>query len=72
MTQEQLISDIVDFEMGCLGDRDSLLMFGHLIKSGQVWVLQGYYGRMANALIKSGIITQQGEVQWDMVDEDLL
>lgn len=75
MTQEQLISDIVDFEMGSLGDRDSLILFAHLVKSGQAWVMQGYYGRMASSLIKVGLITPQGEVnwnEWDDVSGDLL
>lgn len=43
--------------------------WSHLIKSGDVWTLQGYYGRSANDYINAGIIDQDGTINWDNIDE---
>lgn len=71
MTQEQIISDIVDFEMGSLGRRDTLILFGELVKTGMAWTLQGAYGRMAHELITIGLITPQGQVNWNEWKDDI-
>lgn len=70
MTQEQILSDIVDFEMGSLGRRDTLVLFGELVKTGMAWTLQGTYGRMADELITIGLITPQGQVNWNEWKDD--
>ena len=56
---------IVAYENGDLSDRGSLILFGQLIASGQAWTLQGSYGRTAVALIREGLIGQDGAVDWD-------
>lgn len=70
MTQDELITNLVDFEMGCLGSRDTLILFAELVKTGRAWTLQGSYGRMAEALIKDGVVTPQGQVDWSKYVED--
>ena len=42
-----------------------------LIKSGQVWSLQGFYGRGATQLIDSWIISSDGIIDWDEVNDRL-
>ncbi len=53
--------DLLDFIMAYEGDgvdEDKMVEgFQHLINTGEVWVLQGSYGRTAAALIASGHCT---------------
>jgi hypothetical protein len=45
----------IAYEQGDLGEEEVIEGFQHLIDSGLVWRLQGSYGRMATALIGSGL-----------------
>ncbi len=58
--------DVVDFvmrfESGEASDAEALRGFSELIKSGQVWSLQGFYGRTATALIERGYLTRTGDL----------
>ena len=63
-----LVGAIMDHESGNLSTRGELELFAHLIKTGQAWSLQGHYGRAAQGLIDSGLISPKGEVDWDEVD----
>ena len=36
--------------------------WAYLIKTGQCWTLQGWFGRMADNLITNGIISKDGEI----------
>jgi hypothetical protein len=56
------INSIVAYESGELNDAETLQLFADLIKSGEVWGLQGHYGRTATALLDGGYITADGEV----------
>ena len=56
------INSIVAYESGELNDAKTLQLFADLIKSGEVWWLQGHYGRTATALLDGGYITADGEV----------
>lgn len=56
------INSIVAYESGELNDAETLQLFADLIKSGEVWWLQGHYGRTATALLDGGYITADGEV----------
>jgi hypothetical protein len=47
--------------MGMLDEVETLQMFAMLIKTGQVWQLQGHYGRTAKELIDMGVLTADGE-----------
>jgi hypothetical protein len=51
--------DILDamilYECGELSAVNTCWLFQELINSGEVWLLQGCYGRMAQALIDAGL-----------------
>lgn len=69
MTEElDVTGAIIDYEQGELEPGRTVTLFAHLIKTGLVWSLQGHYGRTAKAMIDSGVINRQGEIDWDAYD----
>ena len=54
------VSFIIAFEDGELGEDEVVAGFQELINSGLVWQLEGFYGRTATALIKSGYCIVRG------------
>jgi len=52
---------IIDYEMGMLDEVQCLELFAMLIKTGQVWQLQGHYQRTAKELIDMGVLTADGQ-----------
>ena len=64
-----VIDSIIDFELGRLSDTQTLILFAELVKTGMAWQLQGSYGRTASSLIKGGLITNEGKVNWDIYNE---
>ena len=62
-----LVDKIMAFEEGLLGDADMLRLFSELTKSGQVWQLQGSYGRGARWLIEEGMMDSKGNL---LIDPD--
>jgi len=50
------IGMIIAYESGELSDKDTLKLFQHLVDTGEVWHLQGHYGRVANDLLQQGLI----------------
>jgi hypothetical protein len=52
-----IVSAIISYEEGDLGEDETLELFQHLVDTGQAWTLQGHYGRTARHLIDSGYIT---------------
>ena len=57
-----IVDNIISYEMGELSQENTMELFSELIKSGKVWVLQGCYGRQAQALIEGGYISKQGQI----------
>lgn len=51
---------IMDFEAGELDFDQVVEGFQHLIDSGLVWQLQGFYGRTAHNLIGAGLCSPAG------------
>lgn len=61
-----MIDSIIDYEMGLLSEKESIELFSKLIKSGQVWTMQGHYGRTAKTLIDNEIINLNGKILIDL------
>lgn len=60
---------IIAYEQGQLSFREIVDLFADLIKKGLVWELQGSYGRTANDLIGSGIVSSEGVIDEDAYEE---
>jgi hypothetical protein len=67
--QKDLTSLIIAYEEGSLPLKETLRLFARLIKSGLAWQLQGHYGRTAADLIKAGIISKSGRVNWKALSD---
>lgn len=57
---------LVDWENGQISEVDSIKLFSHLIKTGIVWKLQGFYGRAAFNLIDSQVLDKKGNILIDL------
>jgi hypothetical protein len=55
-----LVDYIMRWEDGQLGADEAVVLFEHLIRTGQAWSLQGMYGRQAMAFIDAGLIDKNG------------
>lgn len=49
-----LIQSIIAYESGLLDPESTISLFQSLINSGDVWRLQGHYGRTATDLLDQG------------------
>jgi hypothetical protein len=52
------LSAIMAFENGELDESATIELFQYLVDTGMAWELQGAYGRTAQALIDSGLVTR--------------
>ncbi|MEU0674497.1 hypothetical protein ABZ330_16680 [Streptomyces sp. NPDC006172] len=66
---KDIATDLISYELGELDDTETLELFATLIKSGMAWTLQGGYGRTAARLIEGGLITPEGDVIPDVIEE---
>ena len=53
---------MIRYECGELVFSEQVQLFAELIKSGQVWNLQGSYGRMARYYIDADLISTKGVI----------
>ena len=60
-----LTDSIIAYESGELSEEGTRELFQHLVDTGQVWSLQGRYGRTAMAMIESGFIKAPKKEQRD-------
>lgn len=67
----EVFEKMMAWEEGELGDRETLELFGELIKTGQCLSLQGCYGRFAMNLVENDLITKGGKIT-DKAEELLL
>ena len=56
MNQMDLMSQILDYEMGILEENDMIELFENLYETGLLWQLQGHYQRTFINLVESGAI----------------
>ena len=71
INQGNFVNYIMAYEEGNISKEDYLRLFSYLIRTGQAWSLQGsIYGRPAHDLIESGVISKDGKINWDKVDEE--
>jgi hypothetical protein len=56
------VHDIIAFEMGELDFAETVTLFSRLVSTGEVWHLQGFYGRTAHALIEGGYLDPSGRI----------
>lgn len=64
-----LMNRVVQYESEANSLEWIVQLFADLIATGLAWQLQGRYGREAKAMIDEGIITVQGDVNWDHYEE---
>ena len=57
-----LTTKIIDYENGVLSETKTIELFSHLIKTGLVWNLQGFYGRAARNFIENDVLSETGEI----------
>ena len=58
LTKDEVVDLIIRYESEGLDEADAVRLFQHLIDTGMVWGLQGFYGRAAMAMIDSGLCTR--------------
>lgn len=66
-----IVDGIMAFEDGSASNKENIELFSHLVKSGMAYKLQGSYGRVADALISDGILDEQGNINWDVANENI-
>ena len=50
------VQDVIDWEEGNMSPERERKFFQHMVNTGEVWKLQGMYGRRAQDLLDSGEI----------------
>jgi len=59
---KDLVARIVKYELDELTPREELELFGELVSTGDVWNLQGKYGRQARAFMGIGWLDLEGNL----------
>jgi hypothetical protein len=54
-----LLNQLMAYEAGQLDEAHMIIFFQQLVDTGLAWQLQGHYGRIAQQLIRQGLLTLQ-------------
>ena len=65
-----MLDYILRFEQGEATGTEVIDLFAYLVRTGQAWTLQGFYGRTARDLIDAGYLDTGGNVLRYPDDED--
>lgn len=60
--ENDLVSDIMAYEMGEMNDIQAVRFFSRLVKNGLAFSLQSSYGRTAKSLMAQEIIDKDGNI----------
>ena len=66
MDSDRACSIIEQFCEDVPSPREKVEAWAYLIKTGDCWRLQGFYGRFASQLIENGIIAPDGQILADL------
>jgi len=69
MTMMPDVDDVIRYEQGEMDVEETIVFFGKLVESGMAWQLQGSYGRTAKSLIVQGILSPDGTVHLDVLED---
>ncbi|CAB4150271.1 hypothetical protein UFOVP570_17 [uncultured Caudovirales phage] len=64
-----MVDAIIRYETGNLSTEETVQMFAYLIRTGTAWRLQGSYGRAAHQMIVDGVISRDGEIDYERLGE---
>ena len=56
-----LVGNIMAYEEGDFGEEETIELFQYLVDSGPSLTLQGHYGRMADEMVRAGLVTLDPE-----------
>lgn len=59
---KELTERLAALNAGTLSERQTLELFGELIRTNWAWRMIGWYGQAAVALIEAGYLTRLGEI----------
>ena len=60
VNRDNLLGLMIEYEDGSLSGDEVIDLFQYLVDSGEVWTLQGHYGRTAKRLIEGGFVRGVG------------
>lgn len=60
-----LTEQIIAYESGELSDEEIVGLFSMLVKNRMAWILRGHYGRTAASMIVSGVLDDEGEIDYE-------
>lgn len=50
--------------------REFVEAVAYLMRTGQIWSLQGMYGRLGMQMIETGVMDQYGNIDWNVVEQN--
>jgi len=69
-TRSLAVATIEEYSKGAESSKNEKLQaWGYLIKTGDVWNLEKRYGRTAARYIEESIISEEGILNWELIEE---